>query len=109
MENTLILEQEEQVAISTQKVESAKLKRNRSLYSIKPILIYLSFFGTCLALVFGKIYLWAVLLFVVGNLAFLWFYIIDQTSKFDISINLDSNIDQAKLEEQLYDRSKRNN
>ena len=109
MENTLILEQEKQIAISTKKVKGIRVKRRKSLGSIKPLFIYLPFLGTCLALAFGKIYLFSILLFVLGNLAFLWLYIANQTSELEISIDIGSSIDQAQLEEQLYDRSKRNN
>lgn len=109
MENTLILGQEKEIAISAKKVNRLKLKKRESSGYIKPLFIYLPFLGTCLALAFGEIYLWSILLFVLGNIAFLWFYISNQTSEIDISINIGSRKEQELLEEQLYDRSKRNN
>lgn len=109
MENTLILEQENQIAISTEKVKGLKSKRKKPLIAIKPLFIYLPFLGTCLALAFGEIYLWSIVLFVLGNVAFLWFYIANQTSEIEISVSMGSDINQEDFEARLYDPSKRNN
>lgn len=107
MENALILEQEKQIEISAKNVKAVRSKRRKSTRFLIPIFIYLPFLGTCLALAFGKIYMLSILLFVLGNFAFLWFYITKQTSEIEISLSNDSNIEQEWLEDQLYDRSKR--
>lgn len=110
MENALILEKEKRIAVSTPKAKRTKSKRNKSYYYLMPLFIYLPFLGTCMALAFGKIFVLAIVLFVLGNMAFLWFYLVHQSSKIDIYINLDAEtgLEQEWLENQLYDRSNRN-
>ncbi|MGB5436182.1 MAG: hypothetical protein WBM98_09855 [Maribacter sp.] len=108
MENAFILEQENQMAISTEKVKGLRSKRRKSLVAIKPLFLYFPFLGTCLALAYGEIYLWSILLFICGNCAFLWGYIINQTSEIEISLDTMPSIDQEQLEGQLYERSIRN-
>lgn len=108
MENTFILEQENQMAISTEKVKVLRSKRGKSLVAIKPFFLYFPFLGTCLALAYGEMYLWSILLFICGNSAFLWGYITNQASEIDISLDPAPSIDQEQLEGQLYDRSVRN-
>jgi hypothetical protein len=109
MENALILEQENQIAISTERVKNLKSKRRKSLGAIKPLFLYLPFLATSLALFFGKMYLWSIVLFILGNFAFLWFYIAFQTSEIEFSVSIGPDIDQKDFEEQLFNPSKRNN
>lgn len=109
MENALILEQEKQIAISTKKANGQRSKKIKSFRAVKPLFLYLPFLSTCLALAFGKIYLWAILLFLLGNLAFLWLYIANQTSEIEISVNIGASLDKEDFEARLYDPSKRRN
>ncbi len=105
MENTLLINTKESVARKTSSIAFTDKKRGRNLL-IR--LLYSLFLVICLVLVFVKFFLSAVLLFALGNLAFIGLFLYFLTKSKDLELDIsNTHLEQHLLEAGLYDRAKR--
>jgi cell division septal protein FtsQ len=107
MENTLILEKENSIEITREKVNTPKKNREAHQGKLRLLFLYFAFIAACTVLVFAQWHLLALLLFTAGNLVSLWVYILKTTADLDISIDHDGGLEQKWLEGHLYDPNTR--
>ena len=76
-----------------------QLEKNTSL---KPIVVYVAFLATCLALAYGGLIAYSITFFVLGSigLAALYIWNVVNTSEMDLSFKVD--LKQSELEKDLY-------
>ena len=99
MSNTITLNSESTQNQLEKNTKSSSLNLN---WSLKPILVYVAFFATCLTLAYGGLIVYSIIFFLIGSIGLAALYIWNNANKIEMDLSFKIDLEQSELEKDLY-------